>query len=139
MLYCLCEYKLRSWPYCLNLDSENSLLGNPLCTKLFVFIANHFEKLQCILHLGNLEMDFNQDKLVHCCLEKKKKICTVPWNRVVGCLQLFSLIKDLGVQNVGQILFTGLPCVVAHSLRSSGLTQKLPSYGTCIYLSWNMS
>lgn len=57
----------------MNLDSENSLLGNPLCTKLWVFIAHHFEKLQCMLHLENLEMDLNQGKLVRCCLEKMKK------------------------------------------------------------------
>lgn len=31
------------------------------------------------------------------------KTCTVPWERVVVCLYLCSLIKDKGVQNVGQI------------------------------------
>lgn len=123
-----------SWPCCLNLDSEHSFLGNPLCTELCVFIACHLEKLQCILHLENLEMDFNQEKLVHCCLQKMKR--SVQYSiALVGCLWLFSLIKDTGVQMLGK--FQSIHGIA--TCCSSGLTQELPSCGTCVPLPWNLS
>lgn len=95
VLYSFCEYKLRNvtvqcyivsvntnegvglalWIW----ESENNLLGNPLCTKLCVFTAHHFEKLQCLLYLVDLEMDLSHCKLVHHHLDKMEKICMVPW------------------------------------------------------------
>lgn len=72
----------------MNLNSENSLLAISLCSKSCVLITHHFEKLQLILHLENLETDLNENKLILRYLDKMTR--SVQYAGIVGWLVVVS-------------------------------------------------
>lgn len=145
VLYSFCEYKLRNvtiqcyivsvntnegvglavWIW----ESENNLLGNPLCTKLCVFTAHHFEKLQCLLYLVDLEMYLSHSKLVHHHLDKMER--SVWYTERVG------IQTDQGQRRVwkSQPIHEIALCSRQHTLWVNAGTPRLWN----MHLLWNLN
>lgn len=104
MLYIFCEYKLRNHAIQYYHVSANTDWGVglavwiwiqrraywpfPYVPGLCVLIMHHFEKLQWILHLENLETDLNEDKLTLRYLDKMTR--SVQYAGIVGWLFVVS-------------------------------------------------